>query len=267
MISLLGLYRGNMKIAMLQQFQYRVSNYFFMVGMVAEPVVYLVVWQTVARSRGGALGGFTEGDIAAYYIIWTLVRNMNIALTPYAWEGRIRRGTLSAMLLHPVHLLHFDLAYFSGWKVVVIVMWLPIALVLTWIFQPTLQLSLGHMIAFGGAIWGAFFVRFMLQWAFGLMSFWSVRIDGIFEVYVLIELLLSGKFVPLEFLPAWAQQLAGLLPFKYTYAFPIEVLMGRWSVPDTLAGFGMQIFWILFGLGVIALMWRFGVRSFSAVGN
>ena len=63
-----------------------------MIGMVAEPVIYLVVWSTVARQQGGSVGGFTPGEFAAYYIVWTLVRNMNIALTPYGWEERDPRG-------------------------------------------------------------------------------------------------------------------------------------------------------------------------------
>ena len=74
------------------QFQYRVANYFYMIGMIAEPVIYLVVWSTVAVQQGGEVGGFTPGEFAAYYIVWTLVRNMNIVLTPCGWEERIKRG-------------------------------------------------------------------------------------------------------------------------------------------------------------------------------
>ena len=66
-----------------------------MLGMVAEPVIYLVVWSTIAESAGGAVNGLTPGDFAAYYIVWTLVRNMNIVFTPYGWEWRIREGELS----------------------------------------------------------------------------------------------------------------------------------------------------------------------------
>ena len=57
-----------------------------------EPVIYLVVWSTVATAQGGAVGGYTPGAFAAYYIVWTLVRNMNIVFTPYGWEGYIQRG-------------------------------------------------------------------------------------------------------------------------------------------------------------------------------
>ena len=81
-----------MRIAIASQFQYRVANYFYMIGMVAEPVIYLVVWSTVARQQGGSVGGFTPGEFAAYYIVWTLVRNMNIVFTPFGWEERIREG-------------------------------------------------------------------------------------------------------------------------------------------------------------------------------
>jgi ABC-2 type transport system permease protein len=65
----LDFYWTNMKTAIAGQFQYRVANYFWMIGMVAEPVIYLIVWSTVADSRGGSVGGFTPGEFAAYYIV------------------------------------------------------------------------------------------------------------------------------------------------------------------------------------------------------
>ena len=96
-----------------------------MIGMLAEPIVYLVVWTTIAEQQGGSINGITTGQFAAYYIVWTLVRNMNIVFTPFGWEWRIREGELSAALLRPLHPLHDDIAAFAGWKPVVILMWLP----------------------------------------------------------------------------------------------------------------------------------------------
>jgi ABC-2 type transport system permease protein len=105
-----------MRNAVAEQFQYRVANYFYMIGMVAEPVIYLVVWSTIAEQQGGSVGGFTPGQFAAYYIVWTLVRNMNIVFTPYGWEWRIREGQLSGMLLRPLTRSSRTSAYFAGWK-------------------------------------------------------------------------------------------------------------------------------------------------------
>lgn len=121
MKDLLAFYRQSLKIALLISFQYRTGQTFYILGMMAEPVVYLVVWSTVANAQGGSVAGYTAGGFAAYYIIWTLVRNINIVLTPYAWENRIQQGELSGMLLRPLHPIHYDLAFLAGMKVIMLV--------------------------------------------------------------------------------------------------------------------------------------------------
>ncbi len=266
MRHMLDYYLTQMRIAIIEQFQYRVANYFYMFGMIAEPVVYLVVWSIVAESQGGAVGGYTAGEFAAYYIVWTLVRNMNLALTPYAWEHMIQRGHLSADLLRPVHPFHAQLAYFSGWKVVVIVMWLPIALILSLIFKPTLQPALWEIAAFGVALWGGFLVRFVMLWLLGMITFWTTRVGGFFELYFTVELLFSGRLVPLSLMPEWAQRAADFMPFQWAFGFPIELLLGKFTPQQALSGLGMQVFWVLLGLLCSALVWRTALRRFSAVG-
>ncbi len=267
MKNTISLYLNLMRVSILEQFQYRVANYFYMIGMVAEPVVYLVVWTTIARSQGGQVAGITTGQFAAYYIIWTLVRNMNIVFTPYGWEWRIRQGQLSGMLTRPLHPLHFDLGYFAGMKFVVILLWLPIAAVLALAFKPEIHPSLFQVGVFFLAIWGAYLIRSMWQWALGLISFWTTRVGAIFDLYFTIELLLSGRLVPLALLPGWARAIANWLPFQYAFGFPIDALVSNRTPQQLLAGLGMQVFWILLGLLVVNRAWRLAVRRYSAVGG
>ena len=98
-----ALYVQTGKTSIANNFQYRASNYFYMIGMVVEPVVYLVVWSTIAAQPRRFGRGYTPGTFAAYYIVWTLVRNMNIVFTPFGWEWRVKEGQLSGRLLRPVH--------------------------------------------------------------------------------------------------------------------------------------------------------------------
>jgi len=56
MKHMLDYYLTTIKIAIQTQFQYRVVQYFYMIGMIAEPVIYLVVWSTIARAQGGSVG-------------------------------------------------------------------------------------------------------------------------------------------------------------------------------------------------------------------
>jgi ABC-2 type transport system permease protein len=263
----MGLYLSQMRIAIASQIQYRVSNYFYMIGMVTEPVIYLVVWSTVARQQGGSVGGFTPGEFAAYYIVWTLVRNMNIALTPYAWEERVRGGDLSVMLLRPVHPIHLDLAGLAGWKAVVILLWLPIAAFLSLIFQPTYDIAPVNVVVFLVAIWGAYVLRSMFLWLLGLVTFWTTRVGPVFDIFFTAELLLSGRLVPMSLMPDWAQQLAGYLPFQWTFSYPIEALIGKLPPDELLRGLGMQVLWIAISATLVALAWRLAVRRFSAVGG
>lgn len=265
--SIVGTYRTMARTSVLAQFQYRAMNYFFLIGMIAEPLVYLVVWQTIARENGGAVDGITPGQFAAYYIVWTLVRNMNVVFTPFGWEERIVTGTLSGWMLRPRHPIHYDIAYFAGWKVVTIVLWLPIAAALSLIFRPQLDTSVLQVAVFLLAIWGAFLVRALMLWILGMITFWTTRIRAICEAYFVAELLLSGRLVPMALLPHWAQTASWFLPFRWAFAFPITALIGPIDRGDLLIGLGMQSLWIAIASGLIAIVWRRGVRRYGAVGG
>jgi ABC-2 type transport system permease protein len=265
--SMTDTYLTLMKSSVLQQFQYRSANYFYMIGMVAEPVIYLVVWSSVAKSQGGQIDGYTPETFAAYYIVWTLVRNINIVFTPYGWEWRIKQGELAGHLLRPMHPIHYDLAFFAGWKVVVIVLWLPIAVVLSLIFHPQLSPSALQCVVFFFAIWGAYLIRSLNLWILGMVTFWTTRVSALFETYIVAELLLSGRLVPMALMPGWAQTLAWFFPFQWTFGFPITALVGPVTNAELFQGLAMQAFWIVVGIIGVRVVWRRGVRKFSSVGG
>ena len=263
--SMLRLYATLGRVSIMEQFQYRAANYFYMIGMITEPVIYLVVWSTIARQQGGTVGGYTPGTFAAYYIVWTLVRNMNIVFTPFGWEERIREGTLSGQLVRPVHPIHYDLGMFAGWKVVVIVLWLPIAAVLTLVFRPELSPSAGQIATFAVAIWGAYLIRSMFLWMLGMICFWTTRISAIFEFYFATELLLSGRLLPVSLMPGWTRSLIHVLPFESCFGFPITALVGPISDGALVRGLLRQVLWIVVGALGVRLMWSRAVKTYTAV--
>jgi ABC-2 type transport system permease protein len=263
--GLFDVYVQEAKIAIAEQVQYRAANYFYMIGMAAEPVIYLVVWSTVAAQQGGSVAGITAGQFAAYYIVWTLVRNINIVFTPYGWEERIREGRLSAQLLRPLFPIVEDLGFFLGWKPVVIVLWLPIAIFLSLIFRPVLNPSPMAIGVFVVSLLGAYLIRSLNQSSLGLITFWTTRVGPIFQLYIAVELLLSGRLVPMALMPDWVQRLADVLPFQWTFGFPIEALVGNLSTEELLGGLAMQLLWIVIGSVLVRVVWHFAIRRYSAV--
>jgi ABC-2 type transport system permease protein len=263
--GLFDVYVQEAKIAIAEQIQYRAANYMYMLGMVAEPVIYLVVWQTVAAQQGGSVAGVTAGTFAAYYIVWTLVRNINIVFTPFGWESRIREGRLSAQLLHPLFPIVEDLGFFLGWKPVVVLLWLPIAFFLALVFHPVLNPSPLQVVVFVISLLGAYLIRSLNQSSLGLITFWTTRVEPVFRLYIAAELLLSGRLVPMALMPPWVQTLADFLPFQSTFGFPIDALVTDMPTDQLLLGLAAQLFWIAFGAILVRVVWHFAIRRYSAV--
>jgi ABC-2 type transport system permease protein len=92
-------------------------------------------------------------------------------------------------------------------------------------------------------------------------------VAALFELYFTLELRLSGRLVPLDLMPDWVLTIADVLPFQWTFGFPIEALVADLSTNELLYGLGMQALWTAIGWVLAMWVWRLGIRRYSAVGN
>jgi ABC-2 type transport system permease protein len=266
-MSLLRYYVAEARNGLLHEFQYRVTAFIGLIGFLIEPVVYLAVWRSVAIAQGGAVGDYGLSELTGYYIAWSLVRAMNLALAPYTWEWRIRGGRLNELLIRPVHPFHRDFAFFAGQKPIWIVMALPLAAIMWLTFRPDLTLSLVGILGFSIAVWLAFTIRHMVLFVLGSVNFWTTRTSALFEMIVALELMLSGRLVPMSLMPEWVQRVSYFLPFRWTFQFPIETVIGRLNGGQILTGLGVQIAWIVGLTFLIRLVWGKAIKRYTAVGG
>jgi ABC-2 type transport system permease protein len=266
MSALLDVYRGHFKTTIATQVQYRMALVIWLIGLVLEPVIYLVVWTTVARSGGGEVGGYTPGDFAAYFIVFMFVNHATFTWVMWEYEYRIKHGALSAMLLRPIHPIHSDIADNVSYKLLTLIVLIPTAIALSLAFRPTFNLVPWAAIAFIPALVLAFVMRFLIEWTIALAAFWTTRVTAINQIYYVGVLLLAGWIAPLSLLPAPLQTLATLLPFRWMLSFPVELLLGRLSQQDALVGFGAQALWLVIAFVLLRVVWRAGLRQYSAVG-
>ena len=260
-------YLAQARQGLLHDLQYRTAAAFSLFGFLLEPVIYLAVWRSVAIARGGAVAGYSLDQLTAYYVVWSLVRAMNLALTPYTWEWRIQSGRLNDLLSRPIHPFHHDFAFFAGQKIVWITLWLPFAVVLWFTFRPSIEVTPLRVGAFAVAIWLAFTIRHMFQFLEGAVNFWTTRTSALFQLMVGVELLLSGRLVPLALMPGWVERLAGWLHFKWTFQYPIEALIGKLDDGAILTGLVTQLLWIGVFAVAIRLVWGRAIRRYTAVGG
>lgn len=64
MRKLIAVYGAEMKYAAANRMQYRWAEFFNLLGFPVEPVVYLVVWRTVAE-QGGPIGGYGVAEFTS----------------------------------------------------------------------------------------------------------------------------------------------------------------------------------------------------------
>jgi ABC-2 type transport system permease protein len=79
-------------------------------------------------------------------------------------------------------------------------------------------------------------------------------------------LFLSGQIAPLSLLPQPVQVISYALPFRWLIGFPIELVLGRLTAPQTLIGLGAQAGWLILSFAIMRTVWRAGVRVYTAVG-
>ena len=265
--SLAQLYLAVMRTMLLRTMQYRVANLVEMSLMLAEPVVYLIVWRLVAREQGGEVGGYSEGRFAAYFIAWSLVRVATQIGSPQNWEDHVREGRMSAMLLRPIHPVHQDVALWLGFAVARALLWLPAGVALTIAFRPTVSTGPLQVAVFVVSLALANVMRSLAATVTGLSAFWLTRVAGVSNLQSLLDLTLSGRLVPPDLMPRWLEAISWALPFRWMFAFPIESLIGPTTPARLATGLAVQIGWLLVIVAVLRLIWRRGVVRYGAVGG
>jgi ABC-2 type transport system permease protein len=260
------LYVQQFKTTFASMLQYRVSLFIWMISAVLEPLVYLIVWSTVSESRGGSVGDYTAAQFAAYFIVFMLVNQVTYTWIMFEYEYRVREGLLSPALLRPVHPIHADIAENISSKMISMPVMLVIAGGLALIFKPTLMFLPWTILAFVPAMILAFLVRFLIEWTLAQSAFWTTRVSAFNQVYFVLVLFLSGQIAPLSLFPRAIQVLADILPFRWMIGFPVELILGRVSPVQALTGLAAQAIWLLISLGLVRIVWRAGIRIYSAVG-
>ena len=260
------LYLQQFKTSLAATLQYRASLAIWLIGHVLEPLVFLIVWSTVSNSSGGSIGGFTTGGFAAYFILLMLVNHVTYTWIMYEFEYRIRNGTLSFALLKPIHPIHSDIADNIASKVITMPFMLLIAVVLSLTFHPNLSPASWSVIFAVPALLLALLIRFLFEWTLAQAAFWITRVSAINQIYFVLMLFFSGQLAPLALYPAFIQSVAAIFPFRWMISFPLELLLGRLTITQALAGLATQAVWLLISYVLFRIVWRAGVRVYSAVG-
>lgn len=256
------------RTAVATMLQYRGEIALWAVWGIVYPAVSLAMWSAAVRGAPGAeqIGGYRREDFAAYFLLTMMVGHLCTAWDVYEMGHLVRSGRLSPALLRPMLPLWGSLADNLAYKFVTLAIVIPVWLLVTWVVRPHFQTTGWHLALGVPAVGLAMALNFLWGYTLSLLAFWTTRTDAAGELWFGGSLLLGGGVGPLALLPAPLYWLSAVAPFKWILWFPVEVLRGHMDLGRAAAGIGCQVLWLAAGLMAFRIVWRAGLKRYTAVG-
>lgn len=229
------------KIAFKNSFVYRSSIIFSVLGSIFNILLILALWVFVYQYDNGKI---------SYMITYTILSNC-IGLfysnkIGYAIARQVISGDFALALIKPVNFLamHYyqmlgnicSSFLMRGLSIIAIFMPLLIANAAfnspAYILFALIAVVLGHILyTILYALIGFMAFTFLEIWPFARLMDDTIRF-------------LSGAFIPLALFPEWLGGIAEILPFRFMYSFPLQLLIGEITPQSIAFAFFIFIGWI-----------------------
>ncbi len=215
------------------------------------------------------LFGFTREQILAYVLGSTFLSSLVFVHSMDNIANDIADGRLSIYLVKPISFL----GYWSVLRTATRLMNVAMTAVELGVFLVFFKLPL--FVQFSPKVLTSTFTALLLaiglftllDFLAGLTAFWTLRAYGPRFSFKMLMEFTSGRFFPLNILPAFLFRVLNFLPFSFLVFFPLNVYLGRLSASEIYRGFLIQIIWIAVFSVLLKIVWTKGLRRYEAVGG
>jgi ABC-2 type transport system permease protein len=251
-------------IYLMDCFAYPAASFIWVVADAQTAIILPVVWMATGV---GTIAGMDNTHLITYYIASMTISQFVTCYLMWDISWDIREGFVTSFLIKPFPFFAFNVGRNFSWRVAKLALFLPLIFLVYYCYLGSRPTSPLH---FTGEFWASLALAHTLSFVAGywisMVAFWTVEFFSILRLYLLIELLLSGRLFPTGAMPGWAQSLANTLHFRYTNAFPVDVLMGQCTHAEIIRGLWIQFFWCVFFLVLGKIFFDRGVRRYTGVG-
>ena len=258
------------KLNLAQAFIYRVTSLIWFWCDFAPALVLVIFWLAAYQSRE-LIAGYSLSQMLLYYFGVSVISTIIIPHPQWWLKDQIISGQFSSVfLLKPVNLFWERLAAQTSWRTIRLLFTIPAIFIMFRIFGSYLgEFSLplprlGWLIL---ALTLSFIGQLFLKTSLGLSAIWFGEIAWLVNFWDFAMALLGGGFFPLNLYPAAIQTVSLWLPFRYFFYFPLSIFLGQLDLIELQKGLIIQFIWVLVAALVYRLVWRRGIKKYSAFGG
>lgn len=245
------------------------SFIYFLMGLL-NPLLQLVFWSGAITEDGGKSGLWDFGEMASYYLLITVAMSL---LVVHIEEDvaflDIKEGVLAKYLLKPFSYFISKFMEELPWRIIqgffaiiVFIAFVGVVGISFPLVGDPMRISLALVIAVL-----ALLISYTLKMLLGLFALWTTDFWGILSVEEVVFLILGGIVMPLAYYPAALASIAYVLPFSYIVYFPVIAAQGKLTDIAMINVIGSQLAWILALYVLYRVVWKNGMKKFTAVGQ
>jgi ABC-2 type transport system permease protein len=234
-------------------------------------ITTILLWQAIYAGSGRSdLDGFRYREMIAYLLLTHISRMFSSMPGLAAGIARdIREGTLKRYLIQPLDLIGYLLSYRVAHKVAYIVTSaLPYG-ILFFLCRSYFDGLPGPatMAAYAVSLVLSFLIGFFFEACVGMVGFWFLEVTSLLYIVMTLNFFVSGQLLPLDLLPQpWAGLLKAL-PFQYMAYFPAVVFLGKVRGQALVLYLIGELAWALAFMVLARVLYRLGLRRYSAYGG
>jgi ABC-2 type transport system permease protein len=247
--------------------QYRTDILLWMVAEAATPIVALAIWYTIAQK---STQGPSPKETLTYYILVIFLIIITNAWGGYFLSMDILKGNIVSDLMKPFSPFWRHILNNIVEKSIKLAIPIPLLALALWLFPHIFAESI-----YNPKLWPFFILSvivgatlgFTLDIVFGIIAFWVEDSQEIRHYKDSLHMITSGILIPIAVMPLKAQTIVNALPFRNTITTPVEILLGRLSGSELVSALALQIAWLLVTIGLVAFLWKKGIKIYAPPGQ
>lgn len=263
-------YLYSFKLYLLSLLQYRFDTVLSLIMSNISMLITILFWMLIYRSnRTDIINGYTTADMITFFVVSSLFRTFILNGGGFEISGMIKSGDLSKALIKP-----HSINMFLYWKylsnalydflkqLTLLLLIVPFfARYLTWDLSPySMILLILHLIT-------STVISHLIWMSLGMIAFWLEQAQAVMWSFAVILNFLSGMFMPLDFFPEWSVRILELMPFAVFSYIPAKIYMNQISFAEGVYLLLVYILWVFVFTLLNMIVWKAGVKRYSAIGG
>jgi ABC-2 type transport system permease protein len=243
----------------------------FMMWRVRTVVILLstyFIWYA-AIPPGANVLGYDQSSILTYILLTAIVGAIVTSNRSYAIGEEINQGDLSNFLMKPLNYFSYWFSKDMGDKFMNLLFSIIELTIIFLILKPPIyiQTNFTFLALFLFSVFLAVITYFFINLLLGFVGFWSPDVWAPRFIFWIALGFFAGAYFPLDILPNTIYRIFELLPFSYLIYFPIKIYLGELAYFEILKGFLITLSWMGILFVCVQLVWRKGLRVYSAQGK